>query len=121
LCRFASSDGRPTLATSVAVVVKGEGVSWNIKIEMVYSFDNALYAGTSNFDTGMEIWRSLDGENWMQVNEDGFNGNNTGTLWSSDTAVYQNTLYVGTRNRTDGGEVWALPPTYTVFLPVIIR
>jgi hypothetical protein len=35
-------------------------------------YKNALYATTYNNATGVEVWRTLDGVTWSQVNSDGF-------------------------------------------------
>ena len=93
------------------VVGNGFGDINNFKIESLMAFDGALYAGADNNVTGIEMWRSSDGTTWtQQVNADGFgDSNNTGTLWSVGTTVFNSHLYIGTTNDADGGEVWATP------------
>ena len=67
-------------------------------------FGSYLYVGTSNWSHGCEVWRSIDGTAWNQVNTDGFgDANNIGAL---SFAVFCGSLYVGTGNNTDGCEVW---------------
>lgn len=104
------------------VIGEGFGDLNNVKIETAVMFANALYVATENNETGMEVWRSGDGVHFVQVNQDGFSGRNTGTLWSSGTAVYQNNLYMGTSNWDDGGgSIWMTPPSYDAFLPMIVK
>ena len=106
--------------TWTQVVADGFGGS-NYKIESLFAFDGYLYAGTDNDVTGVEIWRSSDGSTWTQVNVDGFgDSNNTGTLWSVGTVVFNNSLYIGVLNNVDGGEVWMMLP-HQVFLPLVLN
>jgi hypothetical protein len=63
-----------------------------------------LYAATINSETGGQIWRSSDGIEWTQVNEDGFgDANNTIT---EPGAVLDGYLYAVTANDVSGGSVW---------------
>lgn len=104
------------------VIGNGFGDLNNVKIDTAVLFADTLYVVTENNETGMEVWRSHDGLHFVQVNRDGFGGRNTGTLWNSGTAVYQNTLYIGTTNwDEDGGQIWALPANYDVFLPTAVK
>jgi hypothetical protein len=99
----------------------GFGDANNIKIESLVTVDGKLYAGTDNSATGIEVWRSLDGSAWMQVNADGFgDANNISTLWSNASAEFQGDLYVGTRNFVTGGEVWRMEWS-EVHLPLTVR
>jgi endo-1,4-beta-mannosidase len=96
---------------------------YNIKIQSLVVFDEALYASTSNRMTGMEVWRLSDDMTWRQANVDGFgNSNNVKTLWSVATVVFDDNLCVGTDNSADGGEIWcsaSLEPQ--VFLPLLLH
>jgi len=77
--------------------------------------------GTDNDVTGIEVWRSLNGTTWSQVNPDGFgDSNNTSTLWSVGTVAFKNHLYIGTGNGANGGEVWQFVG-YPVYLPLVVR
>jgi hypothetical protein len=87
----------------------GFGDASNQSIKSMISWNNYLWVGTENTNTGTEIWR-YDGSNWQQVNADGFSHRDcrrTLTL-----CVYNNQLYAGTDNycrvyRYDGGTSWS--------------
>jgi uncharacterized protein YjiK len=67
-------------------------------------FNGYLYAGTFNWDTGGEIWRTPDGTNWTQVNTDGFGDYDNDAIASF--AVFNGYLYAGTMHDSTGGQVW---------------
>lgn len=51
----------------------GFGNANNASAVSILGFENHLYVSTFNFEDGVEIWRSADGEsNWTQVNTSGF-------------------------------------------------
>lgn len=85
-------------------IAKGFGDTENRAIRSLVVFDNALYALTLNYYTGMEVWRATDGTTWEQVNPDGFgDSNNRGPYWDNSVAVFNNDLYIGTWNPVDAG------------------
>jgi hypothetical protein len=59
-------------------------------------FEGMLYAGIYTLTTGCRVWRSADGENWAQVNRNGF-GNDQNTD-ATTLAVFGDHLYVATEN-----------------------
>ncbi len=59
-------------------------------------FEGRLYAGVYAPATGCPVWRSADGENWAQVNQNGF-GNDQNTD-ATTLAVFGGHLYVATEN-----------------------
>jgi hypothetical protein len=84
-------------------------------------FRGMLYAGIYTIDPGCGVWRSEDGANWVQVNQDGF-GDDQNTD-ATTLAVFRDHLYVGTENghgrfpgtgtqvwRTDGRTVDPMDP-----------
>ena len=79
----------------------------NAVIFDMIEFNGQLYAGTGNWwDDGVagQIWRSLNGTTWTQVEGGGFgNANNIGVV---NFGVFSNTLYAATYNTTDGLEIW---------------
>jgi hypothetical protein len=87
----------------------GFGDSNNTTASLVI-FENALYAGTSNSETGAEVWR-YDGEGWTRV--DGGTPPGNGGFGDSYNeaiglgAVFNDRLYVGVTNRRNGGAVWS--------------
>lgn len=84
--------------------INGFGDWDNQSVFAMTTFANQLYAGTLNFTTGGQIWRSGDGANWSSVMTNGFGSvNNVGI---DDLAVFNNQLYAGTWNYTDGGQLW---------------
>lgn len=93
--------------TWTQVTGNGFGDSNNVSMTPLASHGGYLYVATTNTHTGMEVWRTPDGTAWEQVNEDGFgDSNNGGTMWSTNTAIFNDNLYIGGSNETTGGEVW---------------
>ncbi|MBZ0108078.1 MAG: FG-GAP-like repeat-containing protein [Candidatus Scalindua rubra] len=68
------------------------------------TFNEYLYAGTGNTTTGVEIWRSSDGTDWIQVNQDGFGDSNNNSI--SGRVIFQGYIYIATDNDITGIEVW---------------
>ena len=70
-------------------------------------FEGSLYCVAGNWITGMEVWRTTDGTNWVQVGFAGFGDSNNGAP-NLDSAVtaFNNRLFIGTWNDANGGEVW---------------
>lgn len=68
-------------------------------------FNGFLYAGTYNYLTGGELWRSADGFNWTSVASSGFGDVNNLGVWA--WAEFNGYLYAGTeQNTVTGTEVW---------------
>lgn len=86
------------------VIEPGFGNCDNTSIRGLKVFDGQLYAGTYNFPTGCEVWRSPDGIDWEQLLEGGFgSANNFAAAVMEEQA---GKLYVGTWNIQEGLEVW---------------
>jgi hypothetical protein len=80
-------------------------------------FANRLYLATVNSTTGMEVWQTDNGTDWLKVGSKGFgDGNNDGTYWDNSMTVFNNNLFIGTTNGANGGEIWSmvLPPATPV-------
>jgi hypothetical protein len=105
---FRSRDG-------VAWEVAGEpgfGNEFNRDIYGFVGFQDHLYAGTYNGIhkgketepvTGAQVWRSLDGESWECVVQDGYGDpNNQDTF---NLVTFWGHLYVGTFNPVSGAEI----------------
>ncbi|MGD9101423.1 MAG: hypothetical protein PVF45_13160, partial [Anaerolineae bacterium] len=79
----------------------------NAGVRALTVWNGRLYAGTYNWASGGEVWRTANGaaqEDWEQVNTDGFGqGQNriASALWS-----FGDHLYAGTFNDTFGTEIW---------------
>ena len=92
----------------------GFGKPENYKIDSLYGTADALYVALDNSVTGLEIWRTADGLAWEMVMTGGLgDSNNTATLWSNATLLFEGHLYYGTWNWANGGEVWR----YLPFIP----
>jgi hypothetical protein len=64
-----------------------------------------LYAGTENYSTGGQVWRTPNGTDWSQANLDGFGiTSNTAVILGEE--AFNGYLYAGTGNSTAGGEIW---------------
>ncbi len=69
-------------------------------------YNNQLYAGTYNYVTGGEVWRSPSGNagSWTQVNLDGFGEENSGI---NSLVAFQGYLYAGVMNGAiSGAKLW---------------
>ncbi len=81
----------------------------------------ALYLVIGNYSTGLEVWRTQDGNDWQQVGFAGLgDSNNRAPYWDNSVLGWGNKLLVGTWNMAHGGEIWAYQPT-SVWLPVAAR
>jgi len=88
----------------------GFGNSRNVAAWSIKEFNGYLYVGTMNWgftdDSGCEIWRTQDGENWEKVVDKGFKpfmspedqANKTANTYTWGIEEYQGKLYVGTFN-----------------------
>ena len=66
-----------------------------------------LYFVAGNEETGLEVWRTLDGANWEQVGRVGFgNSNNEAPYCDNGVTVFNNRLFIGTENQANGAQVW---------------
>lgn len=100
----------------------GFGNPNNTRVDGFQIFEGRLYAITSNYNQGSEIWSSRDGVEWAPSVQGGFgDSNNVNSYWGSATAVYQNSLYIGTYNYaySNGGQIWQM--LYQVYLPLVRR
>ena len=82
----------------------GFGNKDNSYILSMAEFGGYLYAGTSNVNSGAQLFRSLNGSSWSPVTTDGFG--NASNIDIASMAVFNNRLYAGTRNVATGCEVW---------------
>jgi len=86
-----------------------DGDSDNVIAMSLEVFNGYMYAGTYNWGTGTEIWRSSNGDSgsWGKVNTDGF-GDQYNFYISLNT--FNGYLYAGTYNYSDsdnpGAELW---------------
>lgn len=102
------------------VIEDGFGNPDNIRINALLTWDAYLYATTFNFNTGMEVWRTVDGTHWEQVGFAGLgDSNNRGSYWDNGMTVFNDNLYLGTFNVANGGEVWQL--LRQIYLPLVSR
>jgi len=77
----------------------------NVGVATFEVFDGYLYAGTLNFITGGEVWRTSNGTTWTQVNSDGFGTANNQAI--SALAVWGSYLYASTVGSAGFGiQVW---------------
>jgi hypothetical protein len=69
------------------------------------TYNGFLYAGTANWNSGGEVWRTADGTLWTKVNDDGFGSADNG--WVSALAAFDGSLYAGAYGATAAGsEIW---------------
>jgi sugar lactone lactonase YvrE len=88
------------------VNINGFGNSSNWGAWAVGVFSDTLYASTSKFGSGGEIYR-LSGDAWEKVVSGGFgDGDNIAV---NKFATFDGQLYAGTWTERDGGEIWRSP------------
>jgi hypothetical protein len=86
----------------VQVNPNGFGDSHNTAALALAPFNAQLYAGTLNFSTGAQLWRT--GSPWTAVVTDGFgSASNVGI---DHLIEFKGNLYASTWNWDGGGEVW---------------
>lgn len=92
-------------ASWTPVISDGFGDANNLAVNAFAEFSHALYAATSNWTTGVEIWRSPTGNpgDWVQVNADAFGLAPSVTSLDVVMEVYNGYLYVGLGR---GGASW---------------
>jgi 6-phosphogluconolactonase (cycloisomerase 2 family) len=102
------ASGGPPFTDWTQVNTSGFGSAANTNAHHWAVFNNYLYVGTANADTGTQIWRTggtgSPPVTWAQVNTGGF-----GDLHNTDSsamAVYNSYLYAGTFNPTAGTQIW---------------
>jgi streptogramin lyase len=107
------------------VVNGGFGDINNCEIGNLIVFQGAMYAFTHNhpwneYFTGGEVWRTTDGVNWVQVNQDGFGDSNTtsGSWGIKASAIYRGALYIGAFNPA-GAEIWR--SVNWTYLPIAVK
>ncbi len=90
------------------VVTNDFGDAGNRAVVTFEEFDGYLYAGTDNFASGAEVWRTSDGSTWTQVNSDGFGDPYNYVVTALEP--FNGYLYAGTYNYANsdnpGGELW---------------
>ncbi|MFZ1769651.1 MAG: hypothetical protein WAU00_10670, partial [Caldilinea sp.] len=114
--RCASASGCNEVGDWQRVIANGLGDPNNDEMMAFAVLDNQLYVVAHNFQTGLNVWRTVDGISWVQVGYRGLgDSNNQGTYWDNDMAVFNSHLYLGVWNNYAGGKIWQyLPDRATV-------
>ena len=86
------------------VNINGFGVSTITFVSSLIEFNGLLYAGTSDWDKGGQIWRSSDGITWSAVNEPGFGDVNNSAIIS--LFAFDGQLYASTGWGGGAGQIW---------------
>jgi hypothetical protein len=102
---------RATTASSNVVWMQvnedGFGNPANTGVLSLEVFDGQLYAGTSNWTDGGQVWRTTDGTAWTAVSEIGFGSAYTATNRGlMDMIEFNGQLYVSTGGGDAGGQIW---------------
>lgn len=80
-----------------------------------------LYFVVGNDSTGMEVWRTANGTDWVQVGFGGFgDSKNVAPYWDNSVTIFNDSLYVGTFSFVHGGQIWLYLANQT-FLPAVLR
>ncbi|MFV2044294.1 MAG: hypothetical protein ACC700_13815 [Anaerolineales bacterium] len=85
---------------------------------------SSLYVVFSNVETGVELWRSLDGSDWEQVVDAGWGDskNMFADYLDKGAAVFNGALYVGVNNWANGAQIWRLLAEFhQIYLPLVTR
>jgi hypothetical protein len=92
-------------------VVNGFGIPRYGAVNGLEEINGLLYLMVENDLTGLEVWRTGNGMDWVQVGFDGFGDvNNQWSYWDNAMVVFKEKLYIGTNNYVTGGEVWQMTP-----------
>jgi len=91
----------------VQVVDDGLGDSHSQLRSSLAQLGSSLYLVLGNNDTGLDVWRTLNGTAWIQSATEGFgNRNNRSSYFDNSVAVLGSNLYVGVVNNTNGIQIW---------------
>ena len=87
--------------------INGMGDVANPAVTTLEVFGNQLYAGTTNWQSGSQLWRSTDGSTWTPASTQGF-GVGSANPVLLDTAVFKSQLYAATGNFSGNyvGRLW---------------
>jgi streptogramin lyase len=101
-------------------IANGFGDPENRAIRSLIVHDDALFAITRNSTSGLQVWRSDDGQDWLPIDTVGLgDSNNSRPNWDNSTAVFEDALYIGTVNWANGGEIWQL--LKSTYIPLVVR
>jgi len=106
---------------SEVTAAKGFGDPNNRAIMALFVYNQQLFAATTNSVSGMEVWRSIDGQNWQPANEKGFGtSDNRYPYWNNAQTIFKGALYLGSVSNGLGGKVWIYHPS-VIKLPLLIQ
>ncbi|MBP7149003.1 MAG: hypothetical protein KBD01_15840 [Acidobacteria bacterium] len=89
------------------VVENGFGNPSTYELGGLETVAGALVYVVGNTETGLEVWATLDGTRWAQVDSAGLgDADNWGTFLDNSIAAIGGRLYIGTWNEIDGGSVY---------------
>jgi hypothetical protein len=110
---YNGTDWKPLVANeSDSIMQAGFGNGKNYQIGVLIEYKGYLYAGTTNEETGCEVWRtnSIYSE-WEKVVDEGFGNKNND--WVMSGKIFNDELYMGTQNplglevyKTNDGVNW---------------
>ena len=81
-----------------------------------------LFLIAQNLDNGVEVWKTTNGTDWIQVGFNGFSdSNNESSYWDNGVTIFNDKLYIPTMNYAAGGEIWRYEPIEYLYLPMIIK
>ncbi len=95
------------------ITLQGFGSPNNSSMHTMERFGGMLYVGTRNTNSGTQLWRSEDGENFEQVvgprsaEPGGYGNPNNGVTFA--LKKFNDQLYAGTGNLTDGFGLYRTP------------
>lgn len=75
-----------------------------ISIIAMQEFEGYLYGVVENKVTGLEIWRTDDGTDWLKVAGDGLGDSRN--IYPGGLVVFDNELYLTTVTENSPGEIW---------------
>lgn len=87
----------------------GFGMTTTMGVSSLEVFQNSLYAGTSNYAIGVQVWHSSDGMTWEPASQPNFGVTNTLLTSIPDLMEFNNQLYAGTSWGGNPGQIWRSP------------
>ncbi len=90
--------------------INGFGERWSSGVTSLESFNGQLYAASSSWNTGAQVWRSSDGRHWTAASQISFGSAHQGLNPAiTDLLVFNNQLYASTGWGSGSGQLWRSP------------
>ncbi len=100
---YRSPSGDPGSWQEVGGAVSADPHNTRTIVDGAATYNGALYLATMNAATGAEVWRTVDGTHWEQVNAGGFGQTST---FAAELIPFNGYLYAWTSDYAEGQRVY---------------